>query len=71
MNWTSEEAASATKGQIFSAWKGGKLVFDSRLIENGDIFIALPGAASDGHDHVSGALAKGASAAIVSKIPEN
>ncbi len=70
MNWTSEEAARATKGQVFADWKGGKLVFDSRLIEVGDIFIALPGAASDGHDHVSSALAKGASAAIISRIPK-
>ncbi len=70
MNWTSEEAAAATKGQIFSSWQGGKLVFDSRLIEAGDIFIALPGAISDGHDHVLSALANGASAAIVSTIPE-
>lgn len=71
MNWTSKEAALATKGEIFSNWEGDKIVFDNRLIEKGDIFLALPGAASDGHDHVKGALEKGASAAIVSKIPEN
>ena len=70
MSWTSKEAAIATKGQVFSDWQGGKLVFDSRLIEAGDIFIALPGAVSDGHDHVLSALEKGANAAIVSRIPE-
>lgn len=70
MSWTSKEAALATKGEVFSNWQGEKIVFDSRLIEEGDIFLALPGATSDGHDHVKSALEKGASAAIVSKIIE-
>ena len=33
---------------------------DSRKIENGDIFVALPGATVDGHDYVSKAYEKGA-----------
>jgi UDP-N-acetylmuramoyl-tripeptide--D-alanyl-D-alanine ligase len=71
MVWTSEEAALATNGACFSEWKGGKLVFDSRLIEEGDVFIALPGAQVDGHEYVQQALNKGAAAAIVSYIPKN
>ena len=70
MIWTSETAAIITKGQVFSKWQAGKLVFDSRLIEPEDLFIALPGATSDGHNHVIQALEKGAAAAIVTKIPE-
>ncbi len=70
MIWTSNEAALATKGEIHSEWEGGKLVFDSRLIEPGDIFIALPGQTNDGHQFVNEALKKGAAAAIVSKLPE-
>ncbi len=70
MNWTAEEAATATKGLFFSKWQGSKIVFDSRLIEPGDIFIALPGQ-SDGHLYVEKALASGASAAIVSHIPSD
>ncbi len=71
MNWTEEEAATVAKGLFFSKWQGEKIVFDSRLIEKNDIFLALPGATSDGHEHVLDALNKGAAAAIVSKIPES
>lgn len=70
MIWQAKDAAEATKGKIFSSWVGGKLVFDSRLVEKGDTFIALPGANVDGHNFVKLALEKGAAAAIVSKIPE-
>jgi len=71
MNWIAKEAEAVTKGKIFSDWQGEKIVFDSRLIEPGDIFLALPGANVDGHNYVSDALKKGAAAAIVSRIPEN
>ena len=70
MNWNSKEAAIVTKGKSFSSWDGGKLVFDSRLIEKRDIFIALPGASMDGHNFVKSAFDKGAAGAIASKIPE-
>ena len=43
---------------------------DSRLVENGDLFVALPGAHSDGHDWLQAAWEKGAGAALVSYIPE-
>lgn len=71
MIWTNKTASLATKGQYFSQWSANKIVFDSRLIEPGDLFIALPGKISDGHQHVLNALERGASAAIVSKIPNN
>ena len=71
MIWTAKEAAIVTNGKIFSNWHGGKIVFDSRLIEPGDIFLALPGNSSDGHAHVAKAFGKGAAAAIVEKIPED
>ncbi len=48
----------------------GRLVFDSRTVEVGDLFIALPGgpgSARDGHDFVDGAREKGAAAALVHK----
>ncbi len=71
MNWTAKEAALAAEGTVFTDWQGEKIVFDSRLIEIGDVFIALPGSTSDGHDHVLDAFNKGASAAIVSRIPQD
>jgi UDP-N-acetylmuramoyl-tripeptide--D-alanyl-D-alanine ligase len=38
---------------------------DSRTINSGELFIALPGERFDGHDYVSAALEKGAAAAMV------
>lgn len=71
MIWSSEVLSSITGGKTFSKWHGNKIVFDSRLVEHNDIFIALPGANLDGHDFVKQALEeKGAAAAIVSRIPE-
>lgn len=69
MIWTAQDIATAAGGEIFSQWQGNKIVFDSRLIENGDIFIALPGQNIDGHNFVKTALENGAAGAIVEKIP--
>jgi UDP-N-acetylmuramoyl-L-alanyl-D-glutamate--2,6-diaminopimelate ligase len=41
---------------------------DSRAVEPGDLFVAVPGENEDGRDHVSGAVAGGA-VAIVSETP--
>lgn len=71
MIWNSDVLASITDGKVFSKWQGNKIVFDSRLVEKGDIFIALAGANSDGHDHVKQAFEKGAAAAIVSRMPDD
>jgi UDP-N-acetylmuramoyl-tripeptide--D-alanyl-D-alanine ligase len=38
---------------------------DTRTIEKGDLFIALKGENSDGHDYVKAAFAKGAAAAVI------
>lgn len=45
----------------------GALRFDSRLVERGDLFVALVGAHADGHDHVGGAVAAGAAALLVQR----
>jgi UDP-N-acetylmuramoyl-tripeptide--D-alanyl-D-alanine ligase len=67
--WTSAEAAAATGGQVASDWTVSGISIDSRTVAEGDLFIALS-AARDGHDFVADALAKGAAAALVSRIPE-
>lgn len=67
MVWTAEKIEFVTGGKAFSNWKGGKLVFDSRLIEEGDIFIALNGNL-DAHEFVANALEKGAAGAIVERL---
>ena len=37
-----------------------RIVFDSRLVQKGDLFVALPGVNSDGHKYIPAALEKGA-----------
>jgi UDP-N-acetylmuramoyl-tripeptide--D-alanyl-D-alanine ligase len=66
MIWDSQSLSSALGIIINSATTAGKLQFNSNDVENGDLFIALSGN-QDGHDYVSHALEKGASAVIVSK----
>ena len=68
--WTWREAAEATGGFTHTGWAAGGVSIDSRTIDGGDLFIALKGPNFDGHDFVSAALAKGAAAAVVSRIPE-
>lgn len=48
-----------------------EMEYDSRNIKEGDVFAALVGAYSDGHDYIDMAIKKGAKFIIVSKIPEN
>lgn len=67
--WTSEEAARATGGKAHGVWSAAGISIDTRTLEKGDLFVALAGENRDGHDFVAGALAKGAAAALVSRIP--
>lgn len=69
--WTSAEAASATGGTSQGpAWQAVAVSIDSRTVVPGALFVALVGPNHDGHDHVAAALAQGAAAALVHKIPE-
>ncbi|GAB5414749.1 MAG: UDP-N-acetylmuramoyl-tripeptide--D-alanyl-D-alanine ligase [Congregibacter sp.] len=47
-----------------------KFEIDSRRIESGDVFIAVPGARVDGHDYVDAAVERGAIAALVERPVE-
>ena len=60
---------AATLGKCESFWEAKGISFDTRKINKGDLFIALPGK-RDGHDFVKAAFDKGAVAAMVSKIPK-
>ena len=42
--------------------------YDSRKVEKNDIYIALKGFTSDGHDYIPEAISKGASVIVVSKM---
>ncbi|MCX8230475.1 MAG: UDP-N-acetylmuramoylalanyl-D-glutamyl-2,6-diaminopimelate--D-alanyl-D-alanine ligase [Alphaproteobacteria bacterium] len=71
--WTSEEVLTATQGRISSgtdAWQASGVSIDSRTCEPGDLFISISGDQFDGHDFVARAIEAGASAAIVSRMPE-
>jgi UDP-N-acetylmuramoyl-tripeptide--D-alanyl-D-alanine ligase len=68
--WTSVEAEKATGGKSTCKWKATGVSIDSRKIEPGDLFIAIPGEQFDGHNFVKEALKKGAAAAVVTHIPQ-
>ncbi|APX25733.1 MAG: UDP-N-acetylmuramoyl-tripeptide--D-alanyl-D-alanine ligase [Rhodobacteraceae bacterium] len=67
--WTAKDAAAATGGRIAGNWDANGVSIDTRTIAPGDLFVALK-AARDGHDFVAQALANGAAAALVSRVPE-
>jgi UDP-N-acetylmuramoyl-tripeptide--D-alanyl-D-alanine ligase len=69
MLWTSEDAARATGGRVTKAWAAGGISIDTRTLQPGDLFVALT-AARDGHDFVAAALAAGAAAAMVDRVPD-
>jgi UDP-N-acetylmuramoyl-tripeptide--D-alanyl-D-alanine ligase len=67
--WTSEEAAAATHGRVTRRWIALGVSIDSRDVRPGDLFVALKDQ-RDGHEFVASALENGATAALVSYIPE-
>src|SRR6476646_1723656 len=65
--WTSDEIAAATGGAASTSFEVTGVTFDSREVQLGDLFIAMPGTVHDGHRFVDGAFAAGAAGAIVSQ----
>jgi UDP-N-acetylmuramoyl-tripeptide--D-alanyl-D-alanine ligase len=64
--WTSDEIAAATGGTASEPFEITGVTFDSREVQPGDLFVAMPGTVHDGHRFVDGAFAAGAAGAIVS-----
>jgi len=64
--WTSDEIAAATGGTASEPFEVTGVTFDSREVQPGDLFVAMPGTVHDGHKFVEGAFASGAAGAIVS-----
>jgi len=52
-------------GKIFQ----GKICFDSRQVEEGDMFIAVKGSQVDGHDYIANTISLGASHIVCEQIP--
>ena len=67
--WTAADAVAATGGRSTAEWAANGVSIDTRTLQPGDLFVALKDV-RDGHDFVGQALAKGAAAALVSRIPE-
>jgi len=65
--WTSHEIAAATGGAASESFEATGVTFDSREVQAGDLFVAMPGTVHDGHRFVEGAFAAGAAGAIVSQ----
>src|SRR5689334_19061408 len=65
--WTSDEIAAATGGIVSEAFEVTGVTFDSREVEHGFLFVAMPGTVHDGHKFVDQAFAAGAAGAIVSR----
>ena len=57
---------TGTKNPVISG-----IVFDSRKVTCGSLFIAVKGYKTDGHDFVSSAITSGASAVLCETLPEN
>ena len=69
--WTSDEIVAATGGKLHGApFEVTGVTFDSREVEHGWLFVAMPGTVADGHDYVAKAFASGAAGALVSKPVE-
>jgi UDP-N-acetylmuramoyl-tripeptide--D-alanyl-D-alanine ligase len=68
--WTSDEIAAATGGRATRGFTVAGVAIDGRRVAPGDLFVALPGTAADGHDYVAQALANGAAAALVTRHPD-
>ena len=70
--WTIEELVAATGGRVEGAVTRelNGVAIDSRTIAAGDIFVAIKGDRTDGHDYVANALMAGAGVAIVSRADQ-
>ena len=66
--WTSSEIIAATGGVCRGAWEATGVGIDTRTLQPGALFVALPGEKVDGHEFVQKAIAAGAAAALVSRL---
>lgn len=59
--------ADVTAEEAARTYVTGTVEFDSRRITPGSLFLALPGARADGHDHAASAVAAGAVAVLAAR----
>ena len=68
--WTAAEAMAATNGRTDAEWRAEGVSIDSRMVNPGDLFVAIRGPKFDGHDFAADALAADAAAAVVDRRPD-
>lgn len=64
--WTSAEIAEATGGAASAPFAVSGVAFDSREVGAGDLFVAMKGETTDGHNFLGKAFEQGTAGAIVS-----
>ena len=65
--WTADEIAAACQGTVHGGFDVDAVSFDSREVIGGELFVALTGAAADGHEFVDQARTRGARGFLVSR----
>jgi UDP-N-acetylmuramoyl-tripeptide--D-alanyl-D-alanine ligase len=70
---TAGRVATLTGGRLLldSARPIRGAAVDSRLVQPGELFVALPGERTDGHAFVGDAVARGAACVLVSRPPSD
>lgn len=73
-NMTLAFAAKACGGRLCGVYDENTelrhAVIDSRLIEQGDLFVAYKGERADGHDFIGAAFDRGAACCLAQRVPE-
>ncbi len=65
--WTGVAIAAATGGRLSAPFEAEGVTFDSRELIGGELFVAMRGAAADGHAFVEAAAARGAAGFLVER----
>ena len=66
--WRGSDVVRAVRGVGPTDWQARGISIDTRTLQPGDLFIALRGPKSDGHDFIDSAWALGACAVLVQDI---
>jgi UDP-N-acetylmuramoyl-tripeptide--D-alanyl-D-alanine ligase len=66
--WTLDRVAAALSGGPRGPRPLSRVVTDSRIVQTGDVFVALRGENFDAHDFLPEVVARGAGAAVVSQL---
>ena len=73
MEWTAEEIAALVEGRVHRPDPSKPITgfsIDSRTLQPGDLFVALPGTRTDGHLYIQDAFDRGAHGALVRVLPK-